>query len=136
MFNNSTNIKETNNHLSPKIIENIKTKHHITLEIHILTWDRLKNVAVLNRSMGSLHIDLTLLFLFLGLFFKNKNSYRFLFCKKWNENQHIHQIGSFHQWEILKINRLCIKLVQIDLFLLNSKKSCLFDRFCVTCWQD
>jgi hypothetical protein len=81
MFNNSTNIKETNNHLSPKIIENIKTKHHITLEIHILTWNRLKNVAVLNRSMGSLHIDLTLLFLFLGLFFKNKNSYRFLFCK-------------------------------------------------------
>jgi len=51
IVNNSTNIKGKNNYTSPQIIEhNIQ---HIGMEIEILAWDRLNNVAVLNQSLRS-----------------------------------------------------------------------------------
>jgi len=48
MFNNFTNINKMNNHLSPQLTE-YKKDHDIfmTLEIHVLAWDRHKNVAEL-----------------------------------------------------------------------------------------
>jgi len=43
MVNNSSNINKTNNHLPPQIID------YMALEIQVLSWDRHKHVAGLNR---------------------------------------------------------------------------------------
>ena len=53
MVNNSTNINKTNNHLLPKTIEHKEIPQHMALEILVLALDRHKNVAGLNRLMGS-----------------------------------------------------------------------------------
>ena len=43
MFNNSTNINKTNNHISPQLTEHKKRSLHMTsLEIHVQGWDRHK----------------------------------------------------------------------------------------------
>ena len=49
MDNNSTNINNTNSHHLFKSI-NTKTRH-VKLEIQVLTWNRHKNVAGINRLM-------------------------------------------------------------------------------------
>jgi len=51
MGNNSTNINNTNSHHLFKSI-NTKTRH-VKLEIQVLTWNRHKNVAGINRLMWS-----------------------------------------------------------------------------------
>ena len=62
MVSNSTIINKTNNHLnSPNI--NIR-RLHMTLEIQVLFCNRNKNVAVLNRLMGSQRSSLALCWLF------------------------------------------------------------------------
>jgi hypothetical protein len=48
MANHSTNINKTNNHLSSYRTEHKKT----TLEIYGQAWDRITNMAELNRLMG------------------------------------------------------------------------------------
>jgi hypothetical protein len=45
MANNFANINKTNNHLWPRFIENKKIPQHMTLEIHVLAWDKHKNVV-------------------------------------------------------------------------------------------
>jgi hypothetical protein len=54
MVNNSTNINKINNHLSPQLIKHKKKTRHTMLKIQVLTWDGHKEVAMLNRLMGSL----------------------------------------------------------------------------------
>jgi len=54
MVNNSTNINKTNDHLSTELIEHKNEgQQHMMLEIQVLAWDRHKDVAGLNRLMGS-----------------------------------------------------------------------------------
>ena len=52
MVNNSTNINKTNNHLSPSLTK-YKKHDNLTMDILVLFWDRHKNVARLNRLLGS-----------------------------------------------------------------------------------
>jgi len=54
MVSNFTNINKTSNHLSPSLTEHKKRPWHMTLEIHVLVWDRHKNVAGLNWLMANL----------------------------------------------------------------------------------
>ena len=51
MFNNSTKINKTNNHLASELSE--KKPWHVTLEIQILASVRHKNVVWFNWLMGS-----------------------------------------------------------------------------------
>jgi hypothetical protein len=51
MVNNSTNINEMSNHLSPQLTEHKKRPRHMTLEIQALVWHRHKKVAGLNWLM-------------------------------------------------------------------------------------
>jgi hypothetical protein len=55
MINNYSNINKTDNYLSPQIIEDksFLKSPHTTWEIQILALDSHKNVARLNRLMGS-----------------------------------------------------------------------------------
>jgi hypothetical protein len=55
MIKNPTDINETNNHLSPQIIESPPPKKTTTydLESKVLAWDMHKDVAGLNHLMGS-----------------------------------------------------------------------------------
>ena len=50
MVNNYTNSNQANNHTSP---QTHKILRHTILEIQLLAWDRHKNMAELNRQMGS-----------------------------------------------------------------------------------
>jgi hypothetical protein len=52
MVNNSTNINKTNNHLSPSLTK-YKKHDNLTMDILVMSWDRHKNVARLNRLLGS-----------------------------------------------------------------------------------
>jgi hypothetical protein len=53
MINNSPNINKTNNHLSSYLLAHTKNLRHMTLEIHVMVWDRHKTVAGLNQLAGS-----------------------------------------------------------------------------------
>ena len=53
MVNNSININKMNNYLLPQLIEHKKKTWYITLEIHVLAWDRHKTVAGSNQLYGS-----------------------------------------------------------------------------------
>ena len=55
MVNNSTNIKETNNHLSSQAIEYKQRPCHVMWQIQVLGWARTKNMVGLNRLMGFPH---------------------------------------------------------------------------------
>jgi hypothetical protein len=50
MIINSTNNNKTNNYLSSELIENKKNPRHMTLEIHVLPWDRNKYVVIIRNS--------------------------------------------------------------------------------------
>ena len=52
IFNKSTIINKTNNNLSPTIMEH-EIPRYMTLESQVLPWDSHKNVAVLNKLIGS-----------------------------------------------------------------------------------
>jgi hypothetical protein len=52
IVNNSTNINQTNNPLSPQTTGE-KKKEHMALEIQLLAWDRNTNEAGLTQIMGS-----------------------------------------------------------------------------------
>ena len=58
MANISTNINKTNLFISQNT-EYKKRQSHMMLKIHDLAWDRHKNVAGLNRLMGSRPFPLT-----------------------------------------------------------------------------
>jgi hypothetical protein len=51
-FNKRATTSHTNNDLSPQTIEQKKRPQHMVFEIHIMVWDRHKNVAEKNRLMG------------------------------------------------------------------------------------
>ena len=54
MVNNLTSINKTKNFLWPHIIEHKKTVIHVYAQkIQIMVWERHKNVAELNRLVGS-----------------------------------------------------------------------------------
>ena len=53
IVNNSANINKTNNHLSTQLVDHKKKTTTYDMENQVLTWDRHKDVAGLNRLMGS-----------------------------------------------------------------------------------
>lgn len=52
-MNNSTNIEEMKNHISPQTIGDRKDQRHIMLDIQILAWARHTYVSGINRIIRS-----------------------------------------------------------------------------------
>ena len=52
MVNNATNIKKTNNHLEPQVIEHKKRPRHITLEIQLLVSDMQTSITYAHMNFS------------------------------------------------------------------------------------
>jgi len=50
IMSNTNNLIKTNKHLSPQLIQHKQKPWHMTLETHVLAWDRHKHVAGLKRD--------------------------------------------------------------------------------------